>query len=168
MFLKKVCTATVAWFFFSSQKTHFFSNEMERVTVSSSISIEFVKIIYIVVFAHLEIASLIFLLLKNPNNLKYFNQKSHMLYFFWNKVNWKCYFKRLLDRNSSIYKTFIMIREIGVFVLSKNERYGHFCLLLTVARCVNSVPNYCYFLGLFRKNGQNCCCINKYYELYAD
>ena len=55
---------------------------MERVTVSSSISIEFVKIIYIVVFAHLEIASLIFSLLKNPNNLKYFNQKSHMLYFF--------------------------------------------------------------------------------------
>lgn len=115
-------------------------------------SIEFVKIIYIVL-AHLEIASSIFSLLKSHNNLKYLNQKSHMLYFFfWNKVNWKCYFKRLLDRNSSIYKTFIMIREIGVLVLSKNERYGHFCLLLTVARCVNSVPNYCYvFFGTVSK-----------------
>ena len=43
-------------------------------------SIEFVKIIYIVL-AHLEIASSIFSLLKSHNNLKYLNQKSHMLYF---------------------------------------------------------------------------------------
>ena len=47
VFEKGMYSNSAMIFFFRVKNLIFFSNEMERVTVSSSISIEFVKIIYI-------------------------------------------------------------------------------------------------------------------------
>lgn len=131
-------------------------------------SIEFVKIIYIVL-AHLEIASSIFSLLKSHNNLKYLNQKSHMLYFFFetrwtgnvtSRGSWTGthpYTRPLLWSGKLVCLFCQKMKDMAIFVC---------CWLLQDVSTLCQIIAM-YFLELFRKNGHNCCCINKYYELYA-